>query len=160
MDPECLHQVAGQGLDSLLSVLSVQVEPGQTSQQLLHFPLLNSLENEVREVEHHPLQEENEGDPLVVGLHLNLRGARVVGTHASLGDVPANLGVEIFVMLGHYEGPLDPAVGVDHFVRYRASVHAVNVALLARYPLRAGHHHHHGDDQDGRASVVSSGRKS
>ena len=128
---ESLHQVLGQGLNTLLSLLSVEVEPGQTAQQSLDFPLLHSLEDEVGQVEHQPLQEQDEGHPLVVSLHLDLRSARVVRPHASLGDVPANLRVEIFVVKGNDEGPLDPAVGVDDIVRYGVAVHAVNVALLA-----------------------------
>ena len=106
---ERLHQVAGQGFDSLLSVLFIEVEPGQASQQPPHLPILHRLEDVVREVEHDSLQEEDEGDPLVVGLVGDLVSLLVVLPHSGVDEGLAPLPRK---MSGQGEGAHDEAVGV------------------------------------------------
>ena len=55
---------------------------------------LCQLEESVRGVEDAGLQEQHEGHPLVVRLHLDVLVV-AVGPHPSLGHVPPHLGVEI-----------------------------------------------------------------
>ena len=67
----------------------------------LDFPLLSPLEDDVRGVEHDRLQEEDERDPLVVGLDLDEVFVRHVRTNPSADDLFPDLGVEVHVVLPH-----------------------------------------------------------
>ena len=56
---------------------------------LVHLLILECLPEIVRDVEHHPLEEEHEGDPLVVGVNLPVVWVVSLGSDALVGSVDA-----------------------------------------------------------------------
>ena len=67
--PPGLPEVVYQILALLSPPVSVEGLPSEGAGDLLHLLVLECLPEIVREVEHHPLQEQDKGNPLVVGVN-------------------------------------------------------------------------------------------
>ena len=63
--PEVIYQI----LALLSPPVSVECLPSERAGDLLHLLVLKCLPEIVRDVEHHSLQEQHEGNPLVVGVN-------------------------------------------------------------------------------------------
>ena len=83
--PEIVDQVLTLVSLSLLGERLVSQPRGD----LVHLLILECLPEIVRDVEHHPLEEEHEGDPLVVGVNLPVVWVVSLGSDALVGSVDA-----------------------------------------------------------------------
>ena len=72
---------------SSLLVVKLPLAMVETRDDARHLPALHQLEQHVGEVEEAGLEEEDEGDPLVVCLVLHLVSLLVVLTHSGVDDV-------------------------------------------------------------------------
>ena len=68
MHAPCLPQVVDQILTSISSSICIECLPTKPRGDLVHLFVFECLPQVVGDVEHHPLQEQHEGDPLVVSM--------------------------------------------------------------------------------------------
>ena len=87
MHPPGLPEVIDQILALLSPPLSVEGLPSERARDLLHLLVLEGLPEIVRDVEHHSLQEQHEGNPLVVGVNPPVIFVRGFRAHTLVGSV-------------------------------------------------------------------------
>ena len=81
-----LKQIGCQVVTGISQPLSVELLTPETVRDLLHLLVLERLPEIVRDVEHDSLEEEHEGDPLIVGVHLPVSFIISLWTNSLMGS--------------------------------------------------------------------------
>ena len=110
MSVEVVHQVLGEDLLLAGPLRPVYDHGVQSRNDPRYLPSLPGLAEHVRDVEETGLEEENEGDPLVVGLDGDLLSLTVVRSNSLIGHILPYVSGQLG---GESEGGHDVAVGVD-----------------------------------------------